>query len=140
MNTTNILVVTAITAVGAFLVVSWPQSGRATSATPITYYGWTFQAGVPIKVNYRFNTHRISYVAPILARAREAGWDFRLGGTIGIRDAEIKLAQGGISRDFSNVGPIPLLYASATKTLSRDWNLYGEFAFTSQERPSSALW
>ncbi len=102
-------------------------SGTGISSTAINYYGRTFQAGIPITVNYRFNTYRFSYVVPIFTASREAGWDFRLGGTLGIRDAQIKLSQGGLSRDFSNVGPIPLLYASATKTLGRDWSLQGEF-------------
>lgn len=102
-------------------------SGTAVSSTPISFYGATFSAGVPLTVDYKFNTYRFTYLVPVFSDARERGWDFRLGGTIGIRDAQIKLSQGSVVRVFTNVGPIPLLYGSATKSLGSGWSVLGEF-------------
>jgi hypothetical protein len=102
-------------------------SGTAVPKSPINYDGATFLAGVPLAVDYKFNTYRFSYVLPLFSAARDDGWDLRLGATIGIRDAQIKLTQGGLVRDFSNVGPIPLLYVSAARALGAGWSIEGEF-------------
>jgi hypothetical protein len=102
-------------------------SGTAVPTSPINYDGATFQAGLPLTVDYKFNTYRFSYVMPVFSAARNDGWDLRLGGTIGIRDAQIKLTQGALVRDFTNVGPIPLLYVSAARALGAGWSIEGEF-------------
>jgi hypothetical protein len=64
---------------------------------------------------------------PIFRNAFAEGWDLRAGATVAMRDAKIKLSQGAVVREFSNVGPIPLLYMSATKALRGRWRLLGEF-------------
>jgi hypothetical protein len=102
-------------------------SGTAVPTAPINYDGATFQAGVPLTVDYKFNTYRFSYVIPVFSAARADGWDLRVGGTLAIRDAQIKLTQAGLTRDFSNVGPVPLLYVSAARSLGNNWTIEGEF-------------
>jgi hypothetical protein len=102
-------------------------SGPGISPKPITYEGATFEAGVPLNVDYRFNTYRVTYLVPIFANALQEGWDLRAGATIAMRDAQIRLSQGALIREFSNVGPIPLLYMSATKSIGGRWHLLGEF-------------
>jgi hypothetical protein len=110
-----------------FVVAPFQQSGTAVPATPILYDGGLFQAGVPLTVIYKFNTYRVTYDAPILESLRPGGWELRLGGTLAVRDAQIKLSQTGIERDFTNWGPVPLLYFSAAKGLGGRWHLLGEF-------------
>jgi hypothetical protein len=110
-----------------FVVAPFQQSGTAVPSTPILYDGGLFQAGVPLTVLYKFNTYRITYDAPIFESLRADGWEFRLGGTLAVRDARIKLSQPGIERNFANWGPVPLLYFSAAKDLGAGWHLLGEF-------------
>jgi len=110
-----------------FVIAPFQQSGTATPTTPILYDGALFRAGVPLTVLYKFNTYRITYDAPIFESLRDDGWEFRLGGTLAARDAQIKLSQPGIERNFTNWGPVPLLYFSAAKDLGAGWHLLGEF-------------
>ena len=102
-------------------------SGTAVPTAPIDYDGGTFQAGAPLTVDYKFNTYRFSYVIPVFSAARADGWDLRIGATLAIRDAQIKLTQADLTRDFSNVGPVPLLYVSAARSLGKNWTIEGEF-------------
>jgi hypothetical protein len=108
------------------VIAPFSQSGTAIPTAPIKYDGATFQSGVPLTVDYKFNTYRLTYLVPIFTDANDAGWDFRIGATLAIRDAQIKLSQGSLVQDFPNVGPVPLLYLSATKNLGRDWRVLGE--------------
>jgi hypothetical protein len=94
---------------------------------PIDYDGGTFLPGVPLTVDDKFNTYRFTDLVPIFTDALQEGWDVRLGATLAIRDAQIKLSQGALVRDFSNVGPIPLLYMSAAKKWNGGWRVLGEF-------------
>jgi hypothetical protein len=110
-----------------FVIAPFQQSGTATPTTPILYDGGLFRAGVALTVLYKFNTYRITYDAPIFESLRDDGWEFRLGGTLAVRDAQIKLSQPGIERNFTNWGPVPLLYFSVAKDLGAGWHLVGEF-------------
>jgi hypothetical protein len=110
-----------------FVIAPFQQSGTATPATPVLYDGGLFRAGVPLSVLYKFNTYRITYDAPIFESLRDDGWELRLGGTLAVRDAQIKLSQPGLERSFTNWGPVPLLYFSAAKDLGAGWHLLGEF-------------
>jgi hypothetical protein len=110
-----------------FVIAPFQQSGTATPTTPILYDGGLFRAGVPLTVLYKFNTYRITYDAPVFESLRDDGWEFRLGGTLAARDAQIKLSQPGIERNFTNWGPVPLLYFSAAKDLGAGWHILGEF-------------
>jgi hypothetical protein len=110
-----------------FVIAPFQQSGTAVPSTPILYDGGLFQAGVLLTVLYKFNTYRITYDAPIFDSLQADGWEFRLGGTLAVRDAQIKLSQPGIERNFANWGPVPLLYFSAAKDLGAGWHLLGEF-------------
>ncbi len=109
------------------VIAPFQQSGSAIPARPIQYDGGAFQAGVPLALRYKFNTYRLSYTVPLFADNRADSWQLRWGGTLAIRDARTKLSQPGIERDFKNVGPVPLLYFSASKALGAQWHLRGEF-------------
>ncbi len=56
---------------------------------------------------YRFNSYRLTYRYGLI---QNADWDFKIGFTGKIRDAEIKLTQGALSATRTNVGFVPLLH------------------------------
>ncbi len=108
------------------VLAPFQQAGSALPVRPIQFDGGGFQPGVPLALRYKFNTYRMSYTVPLFAENRIDSWQLRWGGTLAIRDARIKLSQPGIERDFKNVGPVPLLYVSASKALGTQWRIRGE--------------
>ncbi|MBD3334651.1 MAG: hypothetical protein GF355_03965 [Candidatus Eisenbacteria bacterium] len=72
----------------------------------ITYQGETFAAGTPLEATYRFDSYRIGYLYTFSAGSR---WDFGLGFTAKIRDAEISLVGGGQRAEKVNTGFVPLI-------------------------------
>jgi hypothetical protein len=109
-----------------FVVAPFKQSGSGLSRTAILYDGAVFRAGIPIDVSYKFNTYRLTYDIPVLESLGSDGWDFRVGGTIAVRDASVRLSQPAVSRNFSSWGAIPLLYLGMTRTLGSGWKVLGE--------------
>lgn len=109
-----------------FVIAPFRRSGTATPPSSVSFDGAQFQAGSPVAVVYKFNTYRVSYLAPILTGLRADGWDFRLGGTLAVRDARAALSQGNKGRNFYNWGPVPLLYVSGSKDLGGRWRLAGD--------------
>ncbi len=90
---------------------------RATSGTltgPAKFAGQSFAAG---NVNglYQFNSYRLTYRKPW-----RSGWS--VGGTLKVRDAEIRLSQGATGASEKNVGFVPLLHVHKTGTLARGLN------------------
>jgi hypothetical protein len=110
-----------------FEFVPFEQSGTETAGETINFNGTIFASGVPRKVFYKFNTYRLTYDLPIFRGARAEGWDFRIGGTIALRDAAVKLSQPHLASTFTNQGPVPLLYVSATKSFGPSWKAIAEF-------------
>ncbi len=102
-------------------------AGTETAAGPINFNSTTFASGVPLKVFYKFNTYRLTYDLPIFRAARAEGWDFRIGGTIALRDAAVKLSQPHLASTFTNLGPVPLLYFAAAKSFGPSWKAIAEF-------------
>ncbi|MCA2971733.1 MAG: hypothetical protein INH43_24725, partial [Acidobacteriaceae bacterium] len=104
------------------------REGVAKSDTPIRFQGSKFDAGSPIDLKYKFDTWRFTYSVPVFDTSSSADeWTFRAGGTLAIRDAQIRLQQGEKTEDFPNRGPVPLLYFSARRELGRGWAVEGEF-------------
>ena len=103
------------------------QSGTAVASEAIAFDGAVFQAGLPLTVKYAFSSLRFTYVVPIFTEARQDGWDWRIGGTLAVRYGQIKLSQGALVRDYDDIGVIPLLYLSGSKTLGQGWKAEGEF-------------
>jgi hypothetical protein len=108
------------------VIAPFEQSGTGIPNSVILYDGGTFVPGVPLTVKYKFNTYRVTYDVPVFSSTQANGWTFRMGGTLAIRDAQIKLSQGQQVRNFTNVGPVPLFYASMVGKLGQDWRLLGE--------------
>jgi len=109
-----------------FVIAPFRRSGTATPTSPVVFDGAQFQAGSATSVVYKFNTYRLSYVAAVLKGLRADAWDFRVGGTLALRDARNEVSQAGKRRNYFNWGPVPLLYFSATKDFGGGWRLAGD--------------
>lgn len=110
-----------------FVIAPFRRSGQATPKDPVIFDGAHFPAGSATTVVYKFNTYRASYVARVLDGLRADGWDFRLGGTLAVRDARNEISQVGNRRNYFNWGPVPLLYFAGSKEFGGNWRLAGDF-------------
>lgn len=82
------------------------QSGVGQLAAPSSFAGQAFAPGAT-EANYQFDSYRLTY-----RKVWKGGW--AIGGTLKLRDAEIRLRQGATVGSERNVGFVPLL------------NIYGE--------------
>lgn len=81
--------------------------GDATYGGNINFQGENFGNGGKTYTDYEFNSYRLSYFYQLLKRDN---WLLRLGATAKIRDAEVTLSQGGLTKTKSNTGVVPLFY------------------------------
>jgi hypothetical protein len=73
---------------------------------PIAFAGRVFDAGIPVRSRYVFNSYRLTYrYEPV----RNDTWTFGVGLTVKIRDAVIRLQSQGTSAEKKNVGGVPLV-------------------------------
>ena len=72
----------------------------------IDFNGVRFPANTQLDATYKFNSYRITYRYDIVFRPR---FEFGLGFTAKIRDAEIALSGQGISSSKKNVGFVPII-------------------------------
>jgi hypothetical protein len=98
-----------------FLAAPLSITSDVTSPSPVVFEGVTFAAGEPVRVNYRFDSYRLSAIRQF---DRRGPWSFRAGGTIKLRDAEIGLRGPTGEASKANRGLVPLLYAGARLQLS----------------------
>lgn len=85
---------------------------------PVLFDDETFNASEELKISYKFNSYRLSYIYGF--------WGFNndqlnIGVTAKVRDAEIEFQQAGRSAAYDNVGFVPLLYFEYQKSLSSQW-------------------
>ena len=78
----------------------------------VSFAGASFSAGQATEVKYQFNSYRATYRYRFFSNDR---WQWHVGGTLKVRDAEIRLQQGDVSAVDEDTGVVPLL------------NLYGEY-------------
>lgn len=97
--------------------LSYSERGRISDT--VRFAGATYDPGQNIKGEYRFNSWRAGYRYHL--RARDT-WDLWIGGTLKVRDAEIKLSQGPINRSDDNVGIVPLLYLAGEYRFQGTWS------------------
>lgn len=83
------------------LYAPFRQSGTGTLGAAASFDGQTFGAG-HVGATYQFNSYRVTY-----RKRWKNGWS--IGGTLKIRDAEIRLQQGATVGSEKNVGVVPLL-------------------------------
>lgn len=98
-----------------FAAVPLRVDGTGTLSEDVNFNGQTFLRGVPTKGTYRFDTYRLTY-RYMFHHAEK--WKWNLGGTLLIRDAEIKLEQSGVSSSKTNVGFAPLLHVSGQRRIT----------------------
>jgi len=72
----------------------------------IFFEGVTFPANTDISGTYKFNSYRLTYRYEIVLRPK---FEFGLGFTAKIRDAEISLASAGLKSEKTNVGFVPII-------------------------------
>lgn len=97
--------------------------GTGTLPGPTAFAGQAYAPGVATTGNYRFDTWRATYRYTLVDTP-----DFRLriGATLLLRDAEIRLRQGGVTSRDSDVGVVPLLHASFDWRFAPAWTLRGD--------------
>jgi len=93
-------------------------TGSARLEAPERFAGGRFAAGLPARATYKFNSWRLTY--RYLFRADER-WHWWLGLTAKIRDAKVRLAQGAVAAEKTNVGFVPLLHIAGSRRLAPRW-------------------
>lgn len=96
---------------------------KATLPGTVLFNGQTFSAGAA-DAYYKFNSYRLTYAyhfEPI------EQWQLSLGGTLKIRDAEVKLTQNGVVSSKKNTGFVPLINFQALRPLGQNWNFRFDF-------------
>lgn len=102
------------------LIAPLSLSGEGQFDQPVDFAGQTFAAGVATDATYRFDSYRLTWRYLVHDGAR---WDWRLGLTAKLRDAEIELEQGGLVARKSDTGFVPLLHVAADWQVARDWRV-----------------
>lgn len=85
---------------------------------PVQFSGESFSSDQVTDASYRFNSWRVGY--HYLLRQNEVS-EFRIGATLKVRDAEIRLEQGDVVSSDDDVGFVPLLYLAGHYQLSDRW-------------------
>jgi hypothetical protein len=112
-----------------FLIAPLGIDETGTTSQPIVFRNTTFAPG-PIDVKYRFDSYRASYRYVFYERER---WTWSGGGTLNIRDAEIRLQQGTLTRVRKNTGVVPLLALEGEWRFAPGW--YGLLDFEGLAAP-----
>jgi hypothetical protein len=102
-----------------FLYAPFEYTETGTLDKDVVFVDQTFDVGESTEATYRFNSYRATY-RYLWHDGKQ--WQWHVGFTAKIRDAEIALQQEGKSAKDSNVGFVPLL------------NLYGEYSFAPRWR------
>ena len=100
-----------------FLIAPLGIDESGTTSQPIVFRNTTFAPG-PIDVKYRFDSYRASYRYVFYERER---WTWSGGGTLNVRDAEIRLQQGALTRVRKNTGVVPLLALEGEWRFAPGW-------------------
>lgn len=95
-------------------------SGTGTLPGPVQFAGETFAAGLPTRGVYQFNSYRLSYR---YAMRETETWGWGLGAVAFVRDAKVKLSQGGTTARDTDLGFVPLAHLSAWTRLGRQTTL-----------------
>jgi hypothetical protein len=91
---------------------------------PVNFQGTNFNASTDTKAFYKFNSYRLTYAYHYDEWNQ---WFLALGFSAKIRDAEVRLSQGGLSASKSNVGFVPLLNFQARRQLAETWQFRFDF-------------
>lgn len=94
-------------------------SERGTLDDTIEFAGTSFTPGA-VRARYQFDAHRVTYRYTL---RHTATGRLQLGGTLLVRDAEIRLNQGSNQGRDTDVGLVPLLHAAGYYQLTPVWRL-----------------
>ncbi len=103
-----------------FLVAPFGYKESGTLPGPVNFNGASFDAASPTEITYRFNSYRATWRYRVF---EDEDWTVKLGVTGNIRQAEIALAQGGVSSSRTDVGFVPLLNVWAERRFAQRWRL-----------------
>ncbi|MFN4124159.1 MAG: hypothetical protein ACK4GL_12750 [Flavobacteriales bacterium] len=106
------------TVLGLFAPLTLYYNGIADR--PIDFAGLTYAQGSEIEASYRFNSYRLTYRYDFL---RKPKFEFGLGFTAKIRDAEIALSGGEQTSSKVNVGFVPIINLRANWLFHKKWSL-----------------
>lgn len=81
-------------------------NGNGTTSKPVIFDDASFPAGTELKSVYRFNSYRLTYRYDIV---KKEAFEFGLGFTAKIRDAEISLESDQQKGTKTNVGFVPIV-------------------------------
>jgi len=95
-------------------------SARGNVGRDIFFNGENFPAGTPLEGLYRFNSYRLTYRFDFI---NGRSWRVGLGFTAKIRDAEIKVEDGGNSASRTDLGFVPLLNFRVEWLFSENFSL-----------------
>jgi hypothetical protein len=98
-------------------------SGAGRLAADTSFSDERFASG-PVYGEYRFNIYKISYR---YALAPRGDWQWKIGFTGLIRDANIALRQGDIATNYDNIGFAPLFHIDGKYPISDRWLLHLDF-------------
>ena len=86
----------------------------------ISFQQTIFQADGQVRALYRFDSYRVGYRYKLYD---SDPWQFWIGATIKLRDANVALSQGLARANRANTGPVPLLSAYLRKSISPKWSV-----------------
>lgn len=100
-----------------FLAAPLSTESDYVASTPVVFQNTTFAPGETLRVNYRFDSYRVSAIRRF---DRGGRWSFRAGGTLKLRVAEIGMRGAVAEETKKNTGVVPLLYGGARLRLRED--------------------
>jgi hypothetical protein len=96
--------------------LSYTKSG--TFSSPVAFAGETYNPSQALDATYKFNSWRLTYRYNFYHGEQ---WYWWVGFTAKIRDAKIKLSQGGVSSEKTDIGFVPLLHIRGEYHFDESW-------------------
>jgi hypothetical protein len=90
----------------------------------VNFQNADFAASIDSTAYYKFNSYRATYAYHF---DPPGNWQLALGFTAKVRDAEVRLSQGGLTRSKSNVGFVPLLHLQMRYEFGNNWRFRFDF-------------
>ena len=87
---------------------------------PVQFVGGDFPADTATDATYKFNSWRVGYFYSLVHSDIAS---FRVGATLKVRDAEIRLEQGDNVSFDDDLGLVPLLYVSGSYQFTNSWTV-----------------
>ena len=102
------------------LLAPFEYTESATFDETVRFAGESYNTSEPVDATYRFNSWRVGYYYTLKNTGTRS---FRVGATLKVRDAEIRLSQSAATSFDDDVGLVPLLYAAGEYRLTDRWTL-----------------